>query len=253
MKKAIENFEFIVFLILVECCLKYTKLLTLQLQCASLDAGKAREKVYTLYLTINELCSDIDETLDALYQMAVDLAKEGKVEPTKKRTTGSQEHRENVPADSTSDYYKRAVTIPFLDQFMGQIQSRFSEGNLDALDVMYGMPNKVVSDPDWKENFSHFLNKYKDDLPDLDFLECELWMWRLKFCNLTDPLPTYLEDSFPNILSVMRIFGTIPVTSYSCERSILTLWRLKTFIRSTMGEKKIKSTGVVKCSLQNQT
>jgi hypothetical protein len=113
MKKAIKKFEFIVCLILVERCLKCTKPLTLQLQCASLDAGKAREKVSTLYLTINELRSDIDETHDAFYQMAVDLAKEVKIEPTKKRTTGSQVHRENVPADSTSDYYKRAVTIPF--------------------------------------------------------------------------------------------------------------------------------------------
>jgi hypothetical protein len=112
-KKAIKKFELIVCLILVERCLKCTKPLTLQLQCASLDAGKAREKVSTLYLTINELRSDIDETHDAFYQMAVDLAKEVKIEPTKKRTTGSQVHRENVPADSTSDYYKRAVTIPF--------------------------------------------------------------------------------------------------------------------------------------------
>ncbi|CAB4043830.1 52 kDa repressor of the inhibitor of the kinase-like, partial [Paramuricea clavata] len=96
---------------------------------------------------------------------------------------------------------QKAVIIPFLDQLMGQIQSRFSEGNLDALDVMYGMPNKVVSDPDWKENFSRFLNKYKDDQPDLDFLECEL----------------------------------------RCERSISTLRRLKTFMRSTMGEKRLKA------------
>ncbi|CAB3996966.1 52 kDa repressor of the inhibitor of the kinase-like [Paramuricea clavata] len=238
MKKVIKKFEFIVCLILVECCLKCTKPLTLQLQCASLDAGKARE-ISTLYFTINKLRSDIDETHEAFYQMAIDLAKEVKIEPTKKRMTGSQVHRENVPADSTSDYYKRAVTIPFLDQLLGQMQSH----------VMYGMPNKVVSDPDWKENFSRFLNKYKDDLPDLDFLECELWMWRLKFCNLTDHLPTSLEElfpyadrlSFPNILTAMRIFGTIPVTSCSCERSISTLRRLKTFMRSTMGEKRLKA------------
>ncbi len=122
---------------------------------------------------INKLRSDIENTHEAFYQMAVDLAKEVNADLNKKRTTEHQVHRQNVPADSTSDYYKRAVTIPFLNQFHGQIHSRFSEGNLDVLDVMYGMPNNVFSEPNWKENFSHFLNKYEEDLPDVDFLECE--------------------------------------------------------------------------------
>lgn len=98
-----------------------------------------------LYLTINELRSDIDTTHHAFYQMAVDITKEVKIDPIKKRTTERQVHRENVPADSNTAYYKRAVTIPFLDQLLGQIQSRFSEGNLYVLDVMNGMPNYVVS------------------------------------------------------------------------------------------------------------
>jgi hypothetical protein len=249
MRKAVKKFEFIVCLVLVERCLKCTKPLTLQLQSASLDAGKAREKVSLLYLTIDELRADIDQTHDTFYQMAVDLAKEVKIDPNKKRTTGRQVHRENVPADTTSDYYKRAVTIPFLDQLLGQVQSRFSEGNLDILDMMYGMPNLVVSDSDWEENFLRFLMKYEDDLPDIDFLECELRMWRLKFSNQEPPLPSSFDQllsktdalSFPNILTAMRIFGTIPVTSCSCERSISTLRRLKTFMRSTMGEKRLTS------------
>ena len=249
MRNTIKKFEFIVCLVLVERCLKCTKSLTLQLQCDSLDTGKAREKVSTLYLTIDELHSEVDETHGMFYQMAVDLAKLVKVKPTKKRTANYQVHRENVPADSTSEYYKRAVTIPFLDQLMRQVQSRFSKGNLDAWDVMYAMPNKVVSDPNWTEHFSRFLRKYKDDLPDPDFLECELQMWRLKFSNLTDPLPTSLEElllytdqfSFPNILTALRIFGTIPVTTCSCERPISTLRRLKTFMRSIMGEKRLKA------------
>jgi hypothetical protein len=45
--------------------------------------------------------------------------------------------------------------------------SCFSEGNLDILDMMYGM---VVSYPNWEENFLHF----EDDLPDID-----LRMWKL--------------------------------------------------------------------------
>ena len=46
---AMKKFKFLVSLILVERCLKCTKPLTLQLQSASLDAGKAREKVSLLF------------------------------------------------------------------------------------------------------------------------------------------------------------------------------------------------------------
>ena len=249
MRKAVKKFEFIVCLVLVERCLKCTKPLTRQLQSQSLDAAKAREKVSLLYLTIEDLRTDIDATHNSFYQMALDLAKESNINPDKKRTAEHQMHRVNVPANTTSDYYKRAVTIPFLDQLLGQVQSRFSEGNLDILNMTYGMPNVVVSDPNWKEHFLRFLKKYEDDLPDVDFLECELRMWRLKFANQEAPLPSTFDQllshtdalSFPNILTAMRIFGTIPVTTCSCERSISTLRRLKTFMRSTMGQKRLTS------------
>ena len=93
------------------------------------------------------------------------------------------------------------------------------------------------------------MKKYEDDLPDIDFLEYELRMWRLKFANEEPPLPSTFDQLlshtdalfFPNILTAMGIFGTIPVTTCSCERSISTLGRLKTFMRSTMGQKRLTS------------
>ena len=67
--------------------------------------------------------------------------------------------------------------------------------------------------------------------------------------NSKTPLPNSVQEllpfvdifSFPNIHTALKIFGTIPVTTCSCERSISTLRRLKTFMRSTMGEKRLTS------------
>ena len=98
MIKAIKTFEFIVSLVVVERCLKCTEPLTLQLQSVSLDAGKAREKVALLFLTINELRSDVDKVHEVYYDMAVELAEGGGVKPFKKRTGDRQMHRNNVPA-----------------------------------------------------------------------------------------------------------------------------------------------------------
>ena len=90
-------------------------------------------------------------------------------------------HRVNVPAESTAEYFNEQLTIPFLDQLAGQIQSRFSEGKLDAFAAMYALPSYVTSEPKWTEYFSRFLNKYQDDLPSPDFLEIESRMWNI-FC-----------------------------------------------------------------------
>ena len=129
------------------------------------------------------------------------------------------------------------------------METRFSEGSLDALAALFVMPDVVVSQSDWTQHFSRFLQKYKDDLPDTDFLEIEMKMWKIFCTNSTKPMPTSLEEllpqvdrlAFPNILAALKIFGTIPVTTCSCERSISTLRRLKTYLRSTMGQKRLKS------------
>ena len=123
--------------------LEVHKAATLQLQTASLDAGKAREKVSLLFLTINDLRAEIEKTHDKFYEIAVDFASERNITPSKPRTTGRQVGQENVPAESTSNYFKRAITIPFLDQLLGEIQSRFS-GHLDVLDSLYAWYFRVI-------------------------------------------------------------------------------------------------------------
>ena len=130
-----------------------------------------------------------------------------------------------------------------------QIGIRFFENNLDILNAVYGFPKAVKSSPDWQAKFSKFLDMYKDDLPESRYLQTELEMWSVR-CNLyeTDKLPTTLVEileftnktSYPNIYTAFQIFGTIPVTTCSCERSISALRRLKTYLRSSMSENRLK-------------
>ena len=50
---------------------------------------------------------------------------------------------------------------------------------------------------------------------------------------------------FPELLKVLKIFATLAVTSCEAERSFSTMKRLKTFIRSTMGEERLNSLAVL--------
>ena len=56
--------------------------------------------------------------------------------------------------------------------------------------------------------------------------------------------------SFPNMMTAFGIFATIPVTTCTCERSISTLRRLKTYLRSTVSETRM--TGLAKLNVHRE-
>ncbi|XP_046862828.1 52 kDa repressor of the inhibitor of the protein kinase-like [Xenia sp. Carnegie-2017] len=244
---SIVNFQFILVLVIVSGFLEITRPLTVQLQDSSLDANAAREKVSLLFVMLERFRSDIERKHETWFKNAADLAE---AVGTLRALYSIRSHRPNTPAESILEYYRRVVSIPFLDHLISEIKKRFSERNLNILDATYGMPKNVLSNPEgWKERFSQFLNKYKDDLPQPRLLPTELEMWFEK-CRLSkDSLPSNLGDvlkfadkaTFPNILTGFLIFATIPVTTCTCERSVSTLRRLKTYLRNSMSESRLSA------------
>ena len=95
--------------------------------------------------------------------------------------------------------------------------------------------------------FSRFLSLFRDDLPEERFpnLELKSWesYWELYQGNVATTLELLLPRidrmSFPNIFTALQIAATIPVTSCCCERSISVLFRLKTYLRNTMGQSRM--------------
>ena len=244
---SITTFQFLVTLVIVSRILEVTRPLTKQLQSASMDAGAAREKVNLLEVMLEKMRVDVEKRHESWFSEAVTLAESVGTTPGKPRTTGRQVHRQNVPAESTTQYYCRSLSIPFLDYLISEIQTRFSNTNLEVMDALFGMPMNVVTKDDWKPMFSKFLETYKDDLPEPRYLATELEMWSEK-CHLAESLPAKLTDvlvfadklSFPNIYTAFKIFSTIPVTTCTCERSISSLRRLKTYLRNSMSENRLK-------------
>ena len=46
------------------------------------------------------------------------------IAPTMPRLAGRQMHRNNVTATCPEEYYRRAVTVPFLDHILQEINTR---------------------------------------------------------------------------------------------------------------------------------
>ena len=52
-------------------------------------------------------------------------------------------------------------------------------------------------------------------------------------------------DIFPEFSKVVHILAVIPATSCSAERSFSTSRRLKTYLRSTMGQKRVSNIALI--------
>ncbi len=99
------------------------------------------------------------------------------------------------------------------------------------------------------QNFEHILELYKDDLPSRACFNSELDLWQHKWkadselaVSLYTPEKSLVHadcDFFPNIHTLLCIMGTLPVTSYECERSISMLKLIKTSLRSSKGQDRL--------------
>ena len=111
----------------------------------------------------------------------------------------------------------------------------------------------VGKNVDWKEKFFVFAELYKDDFPCYKALDKELDFWQTYWLKSTNCLPDNISSTlksinfngFSNIKVALRILGTLPVTTCSCERSFSAMRRLKTYTRSTMSSERLNGVALM--------
>ena len=99
--------------------------------------------------------------------------------------------------------------------------------------MVYGglviIPVKMLSlyhkNIDWRQNFGRFADFYRNDFPCYKALKAALDLWETYWLNDTSCHPDNISStiksidfkSFSNIKVCLRILGTLPVTTYTCE------------------------------------
>ena len=109
------------------------------------------------------------------------------------------------------------------------------------------VPSVMMDDSLQNATTDELTDFYGEDLPSPSSLQTELHLWKCKWRSSSQPLPDTPADAlmfasesmFPNIHSLLRLVCTIPVTSCECERSVSVLRRLKTYLRSSMGQERL--------------
>ena len=244
--KLIMSFDFIVALVITRCVFDLTLPVTQLLQSNDIADG------LHLIESLKNLSTSIRNSIDTYHTKwcakALTLAYKVDVDERKPRTCGCQMNRDNVPAESASDYLKKVLTIPLADHLHSELKNRFDRTSTNAYHGLYIIPAKMIwSLPhpgklNWKDNFSLFSSFYLEDLTNPLALdgEVELWekYWKTKNTCRPDHISSTLKSinfpGFENIKILLRILATLPVTSCECERSFSALRRLKNYNRSTM-------------------
>ena len=118
--------EFLAALIITNRIFSYTANITRSLQSQSRDKVEAISDIDVLCDTLQSVRDDVDthhcRWMDETKKVCEDIG----VELCIPRLYGKQQQRDNVPAGTPDEYYKRNLTIPLLDHVLMEMKSRFS-------------------------------------------------------------------------------------------------------------------------------
>ena len=237
--------------------LAYTAPLATGLQKKTLDIVRAYQSVKAVSDTTSTVREQIDEYHSEWFKAAVELAQSVHVEPSMPRTCSRQTHRDNTPSDDPSTYTKRTVTIPFLDELQSQFKHRFSSLQQRASVGLSLVPSVFLADKEYAcSNIKKLSEDYSCDMTptfingqslnaELDLWSCTVSYLLTPYYNVQDALKGASKDLFPNLHQLLRLVCTFPITSCETERSVSALRRLKTYLRSTMGQERMSSIALI--------
>lgn len=243
---AIRSGGFLVAMITADDLLGITLPLSRRLQDPSTHLGQALDQVDQAIQFLKNARGDGENYFSSLFAKAEKVAEELQTDITVPRKTERQVHRTNAPSKLPVDHYRLTIFIPYLDHLITQLEDRFRY-RPDILQVQGLIPQ-------WSEvgtlaKLLPVLEAYEKDLPDTkDQAEREVKMW-LHHIEQNDPQTKALclagcvkrakQMGLDSVVTLLRLYGTVPCTTASVERSFSRLRHLKTYLRNKMCEKRL--------------
>ena len=149
---------------------------------------------------------------------------------------------------TASEYYKRAVYIPFLDSMVSEVSSRFGTLARQAVRALHLIPSNLAALNE--ESIDMIFTYYKDDLMSPSTFKQEVTLWKHLWDNQdnkpTDIVSTLSDQNcdclmYPNIHKILSLMALVAVTSSSVERANSSMKFIKNKLRSTMSEDRFNA------------
>ena len=196
-------------------------------------------------LSDGELEDQWEEEPYGAYFAAKQLAIKAGVEIVVPRLATRQTQRNNIPADSPSTYFRRAVWYPYLDCILQALRDKFSPHQMTMLKLVALIPS-MIEKKKWTDILDSW-KMYRSELASEEEVKSEFEQWKA-FClklNKQSRPETPLEaldiipSRFSNIRTLLRIFCTLPVTTCTAERAFSAMKLLKNFLRNRMSDERL--------------
>ena len=163
--------------------------------------------------------------------------------------------RTNIPNVSLEDHFKICTFNVILDSVIASITHRFKAITeiYDNLCFSWNYTN-IDNEELLKASAKKFHEVYNCDVS-IELIDEIILLKSIHSSNIGEPLAPLallnklnelkLNNLFPNICIVLRIFLTLPVTVASAERSFSVLARIKNHCRATMGQKRLNGLAIL--------
>ncbi|KMQ93995.1 52 kda repressor of the inhibitor of the protein kinase-like protein [Lasius niger] len=182
----------------------------------------------------------------AIFEKAQKICEELDIEFKRPRVAARQTQRSNQPSENVEDFFRRSIFIPYLDSIISSLRDRFSSTHEKAFSLMQLHPDALKKLD--KVSFlavAEDINSLYGDILSNFIAEATTWyeMWKneatpnesLEYADLICQATPF----YPAVAEAIKIGLTLPATTCSIERSFSTLRRIKTWNRSTMGDKRL--------------
>ena len=109
------------------------------------------------------------------------------------------------------------------------------------------MPKYCDASPNTAQNLERLLEIYQEDIGPRAAVVPEMQCWINKWKEDVSIIPSSAiealcachADIYPNVYIFLTILGTLPVSTATSERSFSTTRRLKTYLRSSIGNERM--------------
>ena len=247
--KKVTDHTFVVCFQVVLHIFGYIKGLSIKLQGSELDILHGYEMINQVKSVLKDARSD--EEWEHVFEKATKMTEKADCAPIEiPRRCNRMTQRSNVPAETASEYFKRCVYFPFLDNLIQQFEGRFGSLSQQAVRGINLIPaNSASIDPD---TVSALIDYYSDDLPSPATFHQEVKLWqRMWQSKIAEDRPTTLSETlsdssacplvYPNITKILHLLLITSVTSCGVERANSSLRFVKSSLRSTMGEDRFNA------------
>ena len=246
----LESSETIIAFIVAKNVLENIRPIASKLQKRDLDIYHAYNMIDETKKRIETLRFEIEAEFNVWYEEATHLFRKLGITIQSPRIIGSgrQIHRANAPSTCPKEYYLRNLAIPFVDHLLVELDNRFKKSSRQGVEILALLPGSIALQGVDIQPVVDNLLFWEADLPFSSSLRFEVKEWQ-RYWRSKEPIPSSInlsecishadEDTFPNIFTLLKIGCTLPVGSCEAERSFSCLRKVKTYLRSTIGQERL--------------